>query len=170
MSGLPLHPILVHFPIAISFLLPLAALIALIAGYRQGDGRKPWLAVVLLQGLLLGSAFAAAQAGERDEEMVERVLAAEEPLEVHEDAGELLVKAVAAAFALALLGMGPGRWGRTGRALASVAFLAVLALGLRAGHTGGKLVYEHGAEAAFTQGAVPALQESQGKSHRESDP
>lgn len=156
MFGLPLHPILVHLPLALSVLAPLVVLLSLIAGYRRGDGRKPWAAVVLIQGLLLGSAFLAVQAGERDEEKVEKVLASEDPLEVHEEAGELFLKGAAAAFVLALAGLAAGRVGLTGRALGSLAALAVLGLGLQAGHSGGSLVYRHGAAQAFTSKAATA--------------
>lgn len=154
MFELPLHPTLVHLPLALVVLLPLVAAFALIAGYRSGNAKSPWAMVVLLHVLLAASAVFAAKAGERDEEKVEAVLASEEPLETHEEAGELFLRASLALLLLAALGLAPGRLGMTSRALASVAFLGLLVLGIRAGHSGGLLVYRHGAGAAFSSEAA----------------
>ena len=38
----PLHPAVVHFPIVLMFLLPLAALAALWYGRRHPEGRAAW--------------------------------------------------------------------------------------------------------------------------------
>lgn len=156
MTELPLHPLLVHFPIVLSVLLPLASLAALLAALRSGSGRKPWAAVFLVHALLLGSALLAVRTGERDEERVERVLASEAPLESHEEKAELFMKSIGAALLVAALGWAPGALGVAGKVAHVAASLAILFLGWQAGHTGGKLVYQYGAASAFAaHGGLP---------------
>lgn len=153
MFDLPMHPILVHFPMALAALLPLAALAALIAGFRSGPGagsRQYWAIIVVLQAFLAGSSFLAMQAGEKDEERVEKVLASEAPLETHEENGELFMKATAIGLVVSALGLASGPLGFWGRIAGGGASLIILLLGIQVGHSGGQLVYKHGAAAAFT--------------------
>ncbi len=149
MFGMPLHPILVHFPVVLAVLLPLVVLIAWAAGRSPSAGRKPWLAVTVLQVLLCASSFAAVQTGEEDEERVEKVLVSEDPLETHEHKGELLFKVTGGTLLVTALGLAGGWLGLSGKVLGSLASLVVLVLAVQTGHTGGKLVYQHGAASAF---------------------
>lgn len=158
MFDVPLHPILVHFPMALAALLPLVALAALVAGFRSGPGarsRKYWVVIVVLHAFLAGSSFLALQAGEKDEERVEEVLASEAPLETHEEAGELFIKVVAIALVVSALGLAPGMFGQWAQVAGGVATLVILVLGIQVGHSGGQLVYKHGAAAAFTAAGAP---------------
>lgn len=149
MSGVPLHPLVVHFPIVLSLLLPLAALAAAVLGSRAGKPRKFWPAVLVLHALLLVSSFVAVRTGEKDEEKVEEALASDAPLESHEEKAEGFLKATGAALAVSALGLAPGAWGLAGRVLGGVGGLAILLLGMQVGHSGGALVYRHGAAAAY---------------------
>jgi hypothetical protein len=154
----PLHPAVVHFPIALAVLVPglaIAALVAIRAGWLPA---RSWIAVVLLQGLLVGSAWLAIETGEDQEERVERVVA-ERHIESHEAAAERFLSAAAAAWVVSAAGMLRGRAGALGR-LASVAATAgVLAAGVAVGRSGGELVYTHGAASAYTGKASLAKQE-----------
>lgn len=139
----PLHPAVVHFPIA---LLLVGSAVAVVAVFVR-RWHLPWLAALLL---LIGAAGAvvAVGTGEQEEEMVETAsAAAEQVLDEHEEWGEMTrnlalaaaVFAVAAAFAARVRIVGVG--------LSVVA--ALLALGsayavAQAGHFGGELVYRHG--------------------------
>jgi uncharacterized membrane protein len=156
MSGIPLHPILVHLPLVLALALPLAILAALAAGFRTGNARKYWPIVAALHVILVFSAFVAVQSGEQDEEKVEKVLASEDPLKEHEERGETFFKVAAGALILTAAGFAPGAVGTAGRALGGLASLGVLALGLLTGHSGGRLVYTHGAAAAYSTGAPQA--------------
>jgi uncharacterized membrane protein len=149
MFGMPLHPILVHFPVVLSILLPPIILIAWLASVRTTSGRKAWVAVTVFHALLLASTFAAVQTGEEDEERVEKALASEDPLETHEEKGEFLLKVTGASLLVTALGLAPGMLGLAGKALGSLASLSILFLAIQTGHSGGKLVYQHGAAAAF---------------------
>jgi uncharacterized membrane protein len=148
MSGIPFHPLIVHFPIVLSVILPVAAILALLAD-RFRKERKYWAAVVLIHALLLGSGYLALQAGERDEERVEKVLASEAPLETHSDKAEFFVGATGLSLLVTALGLVSGPIGMSGRVLGSLASLLLLFLGFQVGHTGGELIYKHGAAAAF---------------------
>ncbi len=155
MFPMPWHPVLVHFPLVLAMILPFAALAALVIGFRSnpgGKGRKYWSITVLLLALLAGSSFLAVRTGQGDEEKVEKVLASEAPLETHEEMGERLMQAAMGVLLVAALGLAPGALGLGGRVAATAGSFAILFLGLQAGHTGGRLVYQHGAGAAYAAG------------------
>jgi len=151
----PLHPAVVHLPIALAVLMPLLALLAGLA-IRQGFvPARAWGAVVLLQAVLVGSAWYALETGEDQEERVEEVVA-ERHIEEHEEAAERFHRLGIAALVLVAAGLLPGRAGGVGRAAAVVATVVVLAASVPVGHSGGELVYRHGAARAYTDGAAAA--------------
>ncbi len=156
----PLHPAVVHLPLALAMLSPFVALAAVIALARGWLPVRAWIIVVLLQALLLGTTWAALETGEEEEERVEKIVGAD-PIEAHEEAAEKLLQAAVAGLlvsAAGLLGGSPGRYAR----LASVATGAVvLAAAMNAGHLGGELVYRYGAAEAYIEpkpgAGTPAL-------------
>ena len=144
----PLHPAVVHFPIALALLAPLVALIVGLAIRSRAVGPRGWMLVVLLQALLAGSAWLAVETGEDEEERVEKIVA-ERHIEEHEEAAERLLALAAAALAVSLAGLATGRLGVAGR-VATIAVGAVVVAGAVAvGHSGGELVYRHGAADAY---------------------
>jgi uncharacterized membrane protein len=150
----PLHPAVVHLPIALALLVPMAALFAL-AGARAGLWPvRSWAFVVLFQALLVGSAWLAIETGEDQEERVEKVVA-ERYIEEHEAAAEWLLRAAALALVVIGAGLAPGRIGAVARPLGLVLSLAVAGAATRVGHSGGLLVYQHGAASAYAQDAPP---------------
>src|SRR5690242_5891191 len=83
----PLHPAVVHFPIVLTFLLPLVALIALWRIRRGAPVRRTWAAAVAAAAALSLSAWVAMETGEGQEERVEDIVA-HAPMEAHEEAAE----------------------------------------------------------------------------------
>jgi len=160
----PLHPAIVHFPVVLAVLVPLAALAVVLASRRRGPSRPGWMAVVALAVLLGGSSWLALETGEQQEEVVESVLASEAPLSQHEDRADQFMVVALAVLALAFVGLAPGRLGSAGRAAATVASLALIPAGVRVGHSGGELVYRHGAaQAHVTGGGLARAPDSQGQ-------
>ena len=150
---LPLHPAIVHLPLALAFVIPLAAAVLAWALWTGRLPRWTWALVVGLQALLLAGAGLAMRTGEGDEERVERVVA-ERVLEAHERAAKTftLAAAVVAGLFVLVLALPAGAFRRGSSALAVAGSLVVATLALRVGEAGGELVYRHGAAQAW---AVP---------------
>ncbi|MEZ4465681.1 MAG: DUF2231 domain-containing protein [bacterium] len=151
----PLHPLFVHLPLALSALMPLVAGGLLLAWHKGWLPRRAFAIAVLLQAALTVSGFAARYTGEQDEERVEAVVG-DDPIHAHEEAADFFV--IAAAGTLLLLILGLALKGRAGKGLALVGTLAsgaVLFAGIRVGHLGGEIVYQHGGAAAWKAGAAP---------------
>ncbi|MCC7398518.1 MAG: hypothetical protein IT455_15720 [Planctomycetes bacterium] len=165
----PMHPMLVHLPMALAALVPMLAFVLWLATWRGWLPARSWWLVTALQALLFGSGLLAMRSGEADEERVERVVA-EATIEAHEHAAERFVWAAG----LLLLLSGAPLLLRSRPALAQAASLAtafgsvvVLGFGYAVGSAGGELVYRHGAAAAFASGgagnpAAPAAGTRQG--------
>jgi hypothetical protein len=146
----PLHPALVHMPLALAVLIPLLALLAAVAIARAWGDRSLWAGIVLLQVLFAGSGWIAAEAGEDEEEVVEEIVG-HDLIHEHEEAAERLVWLAALAVPLAAAGSLHGRVGAAARGLHVVASLGILAAAWSVGASGGALVYEHGAASAYTR-------------------
>jgi uncharacterized membrane protein len=146
----PLHPALVHLPIALAILVPFLALLAALAIARGFGDRSLWAGVVLLQVLLAGSGWIAAETGEDEEERVEEIVG-HDAIHEHEEAAERLVWLAALAVPLAAAGMARGGAGAVARGLHVAAALGILAAAWTVGESGGELVYRHGAAGAYVQ-------------------
>lgn len=163
----PLHPAVVHFPIVLMFLLPVAIAAALAAIRRGAAPRRAWLLAVVGAAALSASSWAAVQTGEAQEDRVERAVA-HAALEAHEEPAELFLLLTGGMLALAMAGFAGGRLGRAARAVSLVGSLALIGAGAWVGHTGGELAYRHGAAAAYADGpTVDVLGARAGAEHDE---
>lgn len=156
MNGLPLHPQLVHLPLALAVLMPLIAGGALFAIARGWLRPRAWSLVVAAQAMLFASGFLAMRSGEGDEEQVEDVVP-HAALEAHEEAAEPFVWAggIVLLLSVAPLVLRNARAARAVALACGAGTLVVLGLAWRAGHSGGELVWRHGAAAAYgTAGAA----------------
>jgi uncharacterized membrane protein len=151
----PLHPAVVHFPIVLAFLLPALGAVALWAIRSKRVTRQAWLGVVLLHVLLVGSAWAALATGELEEERVEAVVT-KRHIENHEKSGERFLVFAALTLPITAAGLFPASLGGAARVLSLIATIALLGAGGRVGHSGGELVYRHGAAAAYGEVGSPA--------------
>lgn len=162
-TPLPLHPSIVHMPLALAVLVPAIALAALLAWWRGWlPGRRVWVVVFALQAGLTLSAWAALSTGQAEEERVEGVLS-ETALEAHEEAAELFLGVAAGTLVLTFLALVvPGAGGP--RLLASLALAGMIlttVLAFRVGEAGGELVYRHGAASAYTSASTPPARSMQ---------
>ena len=149
----PLHPALVHFPIVLTILLPVVALVALWRIRRGTAPRTAWSIAVLAAAALSASAWAAVQTGEGDEEAVEEVVAGA-PLERHEEAAERFLLLTGGMLVIAAAGLLRGRAGATARVVSTVAALGLVVAGVQVGHSGGELVYRYNAASAHVTDAA----------------
>ena len=152
MNALPLHPAVVHLPLALAMLMPLVAAGVTWAWFTGRLTAGAWIGVVALQALLLGSSLVAINTGQHDEERVESVVA-ESAIESHEEAAEQFAWASGVTLLMAALVLAFRKHGaaRVFAGVSMVAMLAVAGLALRVGHAGGQLVYVQGAASAYAQ-------------------
>jgi uncharacterized membrane protein len=148
----PLHPAIVHLPIALALLMPMLALVVALAIRRGALPRYSWAGIVALQLLLVGSGWLAIETGEDQEERVERVVR-EHYIEEHEERAEAFVWGSAATAVVLSVGLAASPAATVARAVGVAATVGVLGLGIRVGHSGGELVYEHGAAAVYAKAA-----------------
>jgi len=150
MFGLPLHPGLVHFPIAL-------AVVGALAEVAYLAIRRPWLKFfgpVLLTLALLGGG-AAYFSGQAAEDPAEHQGVPEKDIGAHEQACIIALSGVALATLLAWATRPKGK----GLGLAAIVAVAGAALMLYTGHLGGRLVFLHGAGRVTqggAQGGAPA--------------
>ena len=167
MNGLPLQPAIVHLPLGLAIILPLAAIVVAVLAWRGRAGRALLTSLAIAQAALVISGYVAMQLGESDEEVVEPVVG-EAALESHEERAETFI--VVAAAVLVTLGAAAALSRQpVGRILVSVGAagtVAVAALGLAVGHSGGELVYVHGAAAAHVSQAGAAGAPAPGRESR----
>lgn len=155
----PLHPVIVHFPIVLAILAPLVALASLWAIRRGSRPTRAWGVTSVVLAALALSAWVATATGEREEDRVERVVG-ERALHGHEEAAEVFLFSAVGLLAVGLVGLARGRVGMAGRALGTIGTVALVGVGINVGHSGGQLVYRHGAAAAYANpsGGSPSAQ------------
>jgi uncharacterized membrane protein len=146
---LPLHPLVVHFPIVLAVLLPISAAVALWAIRKGTTPRRAWAVPVVMAVALALSALVAVKTGEAQDERVEQVVP-EPPLEAHEEAAEQFLTLSSGLALLLAAGLLRGRVGGVARGLGTAGAVALVAVAAYVGHSGGRLVYEYGAASAYT--------------------
>lgn len=144
----PLHPAIVHFPVVLAFLLPLFAAVALWTVRRGSSPRRAWLLPAAVAVALAGSAWAAVETGEAQDERVEQVVE-EQAIETHEELAEAFLTGSSVVALVAALGLLGGLAGRVARFATLAGSLALIVIVARVGHTGGELVYRYGAANAY---------------------
>ena len=152
----PLHPAVVHFPVVLAFLLPISAIVAIWTIRKGSRVTRAWAVPLAIAATLALSSWVSAETGESQEEKVEKVVP-EAPMEAHEEAAELFVTGSALLLVITAGGMIGGMTGRISRATATLGAIVLVAGAAYVGHTGGQLVYQHGAASAFASpsGAQP---------------
>ncbi|MCA9284492.1 MAG: hypothetical protein KDA22_04715 [Phycisphaerales bacterium] len=160
-----LHPLVVHFPIALLIVAPLFVVAALV--WRRGSS---WLLIAALAIMVLGTigALLAVSTGESAGELAERTPAVAAVLEEHEELAETtrnVFLGLTALFAAVVVASHvlPRRWGSRMRPgvlpALQIVFLALYGGGVvllvNAAHQGGRLVHEFGVTAMLSPSAQP---------------
>ena len=157
-----LHPLIIHFPIALLFVAPILVLLGILLP-KQGRGLLIAALVVMALGTV-GTYFAVAT-GEAAGELAERTPGVAAVLERHEELAQTtraVFTALTIIFAAVLFVPLVFKRGlaRKTMALINLAFLVFYAGGAlvlaNVAHQGGRLVHEYGVHAMMTGGATPA--------------
>lgn len=152
LENIPLHPAVVHLPMGLIFILPIVTLLIAALFFRKTLSKHALLIVVLLHAFLVGASYLALETGENEEHQVEKVIS-ESLIENHEERAETFMLATVIVFLFSIGLILPG----TALPLKPIAGLVLggqfvlLALGYRVGHSGGELVYVHGAAQAYVR-------------------
>ena len=139
MFGIPLHPLVVHFPIVLAVLLPISVVVALWAIRKGATPRRVWSVPVAIAAALTLSAWVATQTGESQEDRVERVVA-RGALHGHEESAERFLVLSGVLVLVAAAGLASGTVGRAARLVTAAGAVGVVAAGVQVGHSGGVLV------------------------------
>lgn len=158
-----LHPIVVHFPVALLTIIPLFIVLAAV---WKSQTRGLMLATLVLCALGTGAAFLAVSTGEASEKFAKGVPGAESLVHDHEEAAELARNlSIGLTVMLAISTVAAYRLGDKLTAKQRlVGGLVLLALSVpqmlvlaNASHLGGRIVHEFGVRAPL--GATPGLSE-----------
>lgn len=152
-----LHPIVIHFPIALLMIAPLFVVVGALLAPTKG---KPYM-IVALALLLVGTAgtFLAVETGEAAAELAERTPAVERVLQTHEALAERTraVFSVLSVIFLALLAIPQFLKKAESRLTSTIlplAFVILYSAGmlllLNTAHNGGRLVHEFGLRAMMS--------------------
>lgn len=148
---LPLHPIIVHFPIALTFILPLMILAFAYMIKVNKMSNSAWLIIIGLQIATTVTGYVALETGETEEHQVEKVVD-KKIIHAHEESAEIFVGSTVLALVLSVAAFFLRKelqfMVQLGIALVS---LVSCYLAYNTGHSGGGLVYEHGAASAYAQ-------------------
>lgn len=146
----PLHPAVVHLPIALAILVPLFAIGALIAIMRGAKPLGTWGVTTALVATLALSSWVATETGEDQEDKVESVVP-DAAFETHEEAAEQFFDLTLLVLGISALGFLPRQAGTGARIVATLGSVALLVAGYRVGHSGGEMVYKYGAASAYVE-------------------
>lgn len=145
----PLHPALVHFPIALAVLMPLIALFILIGIRKNLFNSRVWLIVIFVQSLFAISTIVAVRTGGNEEETVEKIVA-EKYIEAHEELAEKVPWAAGVILLFTILGcLKSDKFSTSFQIFSIISMFALGGLVLKVGHSGGELVYKHNAASAY---------------------
>ncbi len=154
MFDIPLHPAVVHVPLGIALIMPILVLGIWIAILKRWIPSRTWVFLILLQLILFGTGLLAMNAGEQDEEIVERVVN-EQVIEAHEEKAEVFVWVSGVLCLLLVAGLWPHpRYGNFIRGLCFAGVIANLIVAALVGHSGGELVYKYNAASAHVNEVI----------------
>lgn len=151
----PLHPMIVHFPMAITMILPVLILVFAYMIKMNKMTPKSWLIVVGLQLAVVITGYVALETGETEEHTVEKVVS-KKLIHEHEEAAEVFVGSTVLALVLSIAAFFIRKEIQFPIKL-TVGVISLIScfLAYRTGMLGGELVYKHGAASAYSVESPP---------------
>jgi uncharacterized membrane protein len=172
----PLHPLIVHFPMAVTFIIPVLVIIFALMIKKNKMTPKGWLIIVGLQLAVVVSGYVSLETGETEEHNVEKVVS-KKIIHEHEEAAEIFVGSTVIGLVLSIAAF------FIRKELGFPVKLSIAAIGLvscflayRTGKLGGELVYKHGAASVYTENSgsvnllpTPGMNTSESQSPEENN-
>ena len=157
---MPLHPIVVHIPLVLAGLTPVVAGWLAWQTWRGRGSRRAWLVAFTLQAVIVGSALVAIDTGGDEADVVRKVVPRGAIGAHAHDAKQFAIGAGAVGVMLLAAVAFTEKKAAVAGGVAAAAAVVVVLLGVRAGHEGGKLVYQYDAAAAYVKvpTAVPTAE------------
>lgn len=157
----PLHPMIVHFPVAFTFIFPILVIVFAYMIKINKMTPKGWLVIVGLQLAVVITGYVSLETGETEEHTVEKVVS-KDLIHDHEEAAEIFVGSTVLALVLSI-GVFFIRKEFQFPIKIGIAVIGLVScyLGYKTGTLGGELVYKHGAASAYVidenapQGILP---------------
>lgn len=147
---MPLHPSIVHLPLALTFLLPFLVLVFAWAIKSGKMSKEMWLVIVGMQILVTATGYLSLETGETDEQKVSAIVS-KKIVHEHEEAAEIFVGTTVISLASGIVAwfLQPAF---QDKARFAVIFLSLLPVffGWQAGKLGGEIVYRHGGASAHS--------------------
>ncbi|WP_408098917.1 DUF2231 domain-containing protein [Peredibacter sp. HCB2-198] len=148
----PFHPMIAHFPMALTFILPVLILVFAYMIRINKMTPRGWLIIVGLQLVVTITGYVALESGETEEHTVSKVVA-KDYIHEHEEAAEIFVGSTVIALVVSIGAF----FLRKELQLPIKAAVAVISLvscylAYRTGTLGGELVYKYGAASAYAVG------------------
>jgi uncharacterized membrane protein len=165
----PFHPVIVHFPLALAFILPILMLIFIFMIKKNKMSQQAWLIIIGLQIATTLTGYIAMNAGENEEDAVEKVVN-KKLIHEHEEAAEVFVGSTVIVLVLSVAAF------FLRKEVQFPVYLGVCLLSLvscflayKAGELGGELVYKHGAAGAYSDSPSMGILPTPGMNTSESD-
>jgi uncharacterized membrane protein len=166
---LPFHPFIVHFPVALTFILPILVVVFAFMIKFNKMTPKGWSVIIGLQLAVVVTGYISLETGETEEDRVEKVVS-KKIIHEHEEAAEIFVGVSVILFVLSVAAFFI-RKEISFLLKIGIAVLGILScyLAYRTGHLGGELVYRYGAGSAYAevedqQGILPTPNENTSES------
>jgi uncharacterized membrane protein len=170
----PFHPMIVHFPLAMTFIMPV--LILVFASMIKSNKMTPksWLIIIGLQLAVVITGYIALDSGETEEQAVEKVVN-KKLIHEHEESAEIFVGSTVLALVLSIAVFFIRKEISFPIKLA-IAFISLVScfLAYKTGKQGGELVFKYGAASAYgmvesSQGILPTPGLNTSESHAPRD-
>lgn len=159
---MPLHPAIVHLPLALTFVLP-ALILVFIWAIRSGKmSREMWVVIVGLQLLITASGYLALETGETDEDKVAKV-AGIVLVQTHEQTAEIFVGTTVVSLAVGVVAIFlQAQFQLYARLAVLVLSLLSCVFAFKTGEIGGEIVYAQNGASVHAAGSTVTIREHTG--------